>query len=359
MKLRREARSLKAKAVSSLRRGVSAYNSYDEDGRTTTVLLHLQHACEMLIKAALVQRNVAVFDRKSGRSLGFEKCVNLARQHCPIPEGAAGVMRAIASLRDAEQHWLLVVEEDILYLHIRALVTAIDDILKEVFEDALSAHLPDRVLPVSTTPPRNIDFLIDREFAKIAELLTPGRRQRDEARGRIRTLLAMESHVVDEVAVSEKDISRIERAIRGGKAVGEVFPRLSTVMTETAGEGISIMVHFAKKRGAPVRFVAGDDPEEAGAVRELDLQRRFHMQAAELAKRVGLTQPKAAALRQHLKIDDDRQCTHTFEFGKTRIRSYSDTAVQWMTEALEEEPINEIWKAYQTRHRAKRHRNVS
>ena len=126
MKLRREAKSLKAKALSSLRRGLSIYNGYEEDGRLTSVLLHLQHGCEMLMKAALMQRKVAVFDRKSGRSLGFEKCVNLARQHCGMSEGASGVMRTINSFRDAEQHWLLVLEEDILYLHIRALVTAID-----------------------------------------------------------------------------------------------------------------------------------------------------------------------------------------------------------------------------------------
>ena len=63
-------------------------------------------------------------------------------------------------------------------------------------------------------------------------------------------MLAMESHVVDEVAVSEKDISRIERAIRGGKTVDDVFPRLSTVATDTAGEGLSVTVHFTKKQGA-------------------------------------------------------------------------------------------------------------
>ncbi len=35
----------------------------------------------------------------------------------------------------------------------------------------------------------------------------------------------MESHIVDEVAVSEKDITRIEKAVRAGKAAEQVFPR--------------------------------------------------------------------------------------------------------------------------------------
>jgi hypothetical protein len=248
MKLRREAKTLKSKALSSLRRGLSAYNGYDEDGRMTTVLLHLQHACEMILKAALIQKKLSIFDAKSGRSFGFEKCTNLARQYCGLSEEAAGVMRAVDSLRDAEQHWIIFAEEEVIYLHIRALITAIDELLKGVFADSLSNNLPGRTLPVSTVPPRSIDFLVDGEYKRISELLKPGRRARDEARGRIRTLLALESHVVDEVAVSEKDIDRIERAIRGGKQIEEIFPRLSTIGTETTGEGVNIVVHFTMKK---------------------------------------------------------------------------------------------------------------
>lgn len=196
MKLRREARNLKQKALSSLRRGLSAFNGYDNDGRITTVLLHLQHACEMLLKAALVQSRTTIFDA-SGRTFSLEKCANLAKQHCGITDGEAGLMRAIDSLRNAEQHWFLWIDEDVLYLHCRALVTAVDEILKRRFDDSLADHLPARVLPVSTQAPRDIDFIVDREFTKIGELLTPGRRARDEARGRIRALLAMEAHVVD------------------------------------------------------------------------------------------------------------------------------------------------------------------
>jgi hypothetical protein len=61
VKLRREARNLKQKAVSSLRRGLVAFNSYDADGRITAVLLHFQHCCEMLVKSALIQQRVNIF----------------------------------------------------------------------------------------------------------------------------------------------------------------------------------------------------------------------------------------------------------------------------------------------------------
>lgn len=344
MKLRRDAKTLKLKSLCSLRRGLSAFNSYEEDGRITAILLHLQHTCEMLIKAALLQKGANIFDKKSGRSLSFEKCINLARQNCGLSESSAGTMRAIDSLRDAEQHWIVVVEEDILYLHARALVTAVDEVLKSVFNDDLSSHLPTRVLPVSLIPPQKIDYLLDREYKKIGGLLTPGRRARDEARGRIRALLAMESHAVDEVAVSEKDINRIERAIKSGKGAGTVFPRLVTINTEITGVGINVTVHFTKKKGAPVKFVSGDDTEEAGAIREIDLQKKYHLQRKELAKTVGLTTPKAAMLRSHLKIDGDRGCSHTFEFGSQRIFCYSDNAVRKIEDWLGKNNIEDLWR---------------
>lgn len=73
MKLRREARTLKAKALCSLRRTVTAFNACDDDGRTTCVLLHMQHAAEMLLKAVLVQKRVAVFDPNKRTSIGLRK----------------------------------------------------------------------------------------------------------------------------------------------------------------------------------------------------------------------------------------------------------------------------------------------
>jgi hypothetical protein len=85
----------------------------------------------------------------------------------------------------------------VLYLHARGFITTFDDLLKRTLDDALANHLPARVLPVSTQPPRGFDLLVDREFNQVKGLLQPGKRHRDEARGRIRTLLAMESHVAE------------------------------------------------------------------------------------------------------------------------------------------------------------------
>jgi hypothetical protein len=165
VKLRSSARILKRKAVSSLRVSVGAFNRVSDEGRATTVLLHLQHAFEMLLKSALNHKRVPVFDKKTGRSIGFESAIHQAQQTdgIKLTEEEAGTLRAIDAMRDDEQHWYNEVDEGILYVHARAAITLFDDLLQRVFNEHLAEHLPLRVLPLSTEAPQDFDFLVDRE----------------------------------------------------------------------------------------------------------------------------------------------------------------------------------------------------
>lgn len=350
MKLMRDARTLKEKAVASLKIAMSTFNSYEEDGRITSVLLHLQHACEMLLKAVLVQGKAPVFDKATGKSLGFERCLRLCQSDHGLKPEEAGIMRAVDAMRDASQHWFIFVSEDLLYMHTRAVILAFDEYLKRALDADLHTHIPPRVLPVSTKPPGDFEFLIDKEYTLIAELLRPGKRQRNEARARIRALLAMEALTTDQVEISQKDIDRIEKAVKAGAEIGKVFPRLITVSTETSGEGVTLKVRFSKKEGAPVRYISGDDLEEAAAVREVDIRKKFHMRAANLAKALKLTEPKSKALRWHLGIDDDKDCLHIFEFGKTTFPCFSDNARNRMRQAIDEGiDLEAVWQSYRLR----------
>lgn len=81
MKLVRDARTLKTKAIESLRAAMTAFNSYDDSGRVTTVLMNSQHACEMLLKAVLVQGKGKVFDKSTGRAISFDRCLGLCSAH--------------------------------------------------------------------------------------------------------------------------------------------------------------------------------------------------------------------------------------------------------------------------------------
>jgi hypothetical protein len=334
----------------SLITATEAFNSPHDDGRTTRVLLHLQHCFEMLLKAALLQTGVSVFDRKTGRSIGFETCVNLAmaNEKIKLSDTDSGTLRAIDAMRDDEQHWFNEVSEQLLYLHARAGVTLFDDLLRRVFDDSLAAYLPVRVLPVTSDPPQDLAMVLDDEYSQIASLLRPGRRARPQARARIRTLLAMEAHVEPDAHVSSKDVDRVEQGIRAGNVRDQVFPKLKDIATSIDGGGVTVEVHFTKTHGAPVRYVA-DLSIPAAAVREVDLQRKYHRSAAELAAAVGLTGPRSHALRRHLGIDNDESYYHDFIFGAQRHRCYSDNAYTTMREAEKSLDMNTIWEAHRSR----------
>jgi hypothetical protein len=347
MKLRQQMRVLKRKALASFIAAAEAFNSPRDDGRVTKVLLHLQHAFEMLLKAALVQARKPVFDQATGRSIGFERCIGLAMSDdvIKLSEADAGTLRAIDAMRDDEQHWFNEVSEQILYLHVRAGVTLFDEILQRVFGERLNALFPERVLPVSADPPKDLALLLDDEYRQIRELLRPGRRAAHDARARIRTLLAMEAHVEPETRVSDRDVDRVERGIRNGDPRETVFPRLSDLATTVDGDGLTITVHFTKKDGAPVRYAA-DDSIPAAAVRQIDLQNKYRRSPAELALDLGLSGPRAVALRRHLGIDDDKSCRHDFQFGSQRHPRYSDNAFTIMRNALQDLDLGAIWEAH-------------
>ncbi len=348
VKLRASARILKRKAVSSFKRSVSAFNSVDEDGRVTTVLLHAQHAFEMLLKAALNQKRVNVFDKSTGRSIGFEQAIRQAVQTTGIKliEEEAGTLRTIDALRDDEQHWYNDVDEALLYIHLRAAVTLFDDLLQRVFGEHLADHLPRRVLPVSTEPPQDFQVLVDAEYSKVRELLKPGRRAGAEARARIRTLLAMEAHTEPDTKVSDKDVTRVETGIREGKERTQVFPRLGKVGASVNGEGLDVQVRFVKHENAlPVKFT-NDEEVDAAAIRTVDQQKKYHRSAFELADALGVSRPRATALRNHLGIDKDPNLCHTFTFASQKHVRFSDQAFVKMKAAKETLDMDVIWTVH-------------
>jgi hypothetical protein len=292
-----------------------------------------------------------VFDKKSGRSIGFEAAINQSSQLAgfKLTHDESGTLRAIDALRDDEQHWFNDVSEGLLYLHARAAVTLFDELLFRAFRQRLADHLPNRVLPVSTEAPQDILALVDSEYANIAELLKPGRRARGEARAKIRTLLALEAHVDGDTKVSDSDVNRVEKGIKAGKTRQQVFPKLSPLSAEISGEGLTVKVKIVKQVDAlPVRLVRDGDGDvvDAAAVREVDLQKKFHWSPFDLADKLKISRPRATALREHLGIDKDTDCLHVFEFGSQKHPRYSDNALTRMRESTANLDMDAIWKSH-------------
>lgn len=102
-----------------------------------------------------------------------------------------------------------------------------------------------------------------------------------------------------------------------------------------------------------MRFIPADDPREAAAVREIDLQRRYPHSRKTLADLIGLSQPRAAALRSDLAIDPDEACHHVFAFGQSTHHRYSAEALKRMREAIAEGiDLERIWEEHRPRRRS-------
>lgn len=346
MKLRQSSRILKDKAVASVRASVVAFNGLDDHGRVTNVLLRMQHAFEMLLKSALDQQGASVFDKKTGKSIGLEKALNLAQgnQKIKLTSDEAGLIRTIDAMRDEEQHWYAIVDESILYMHIRAGVTLFDDLLLRVFDERLGDHIPRRVLPIGAEPPREFQLLVDEEFERIRQLLKPGRRRGAQARAHIRTLLAMEAHTDPDTAVSDKDVTRVLNGISKGKTREQVFPKLGGVSAMLSGEGVELEVRFVRSGGMPVTYVS--DGADASAIRVVDLHKKYYMTATELAAKLGVTSPRATAIRRHIGADTNTDMSNVFYMGNVRYLGYSDNAYKAMSDAKNGLNMEEIWAAH-------------
>lgn len=82
---------------------------------------------------------------------------------------------------------------------------------------------------------------------------------------------------------------------------------------------------------------------DAAAVRTVDLQKKYRRSAFDMADNLGLTRPRAHALRVHLGIDDDPNLTQTFHFGSQHLVRYSDNAFNELERALESVDMDAIW----------------
>lgn len=70
------------------------------------------------------------------------------------------------------------------------------------------------------------------------------------------------------------------------------------------------------------------------------------MSPSALADKLGLSRPRATALRRYLGIDDDGDCLHAFTFGSQKHPRYSDNALRRMEEALETVDMGEVWREH-------------
>ncbi|HOF67767.1 MAG TPA: hypothetical protein PLX54_08005 [Candidatus Fermentibacter daniensis] len=347
--MKREANLLLEKASDSLVLAIELFNRPNDRGRVSSTLIQLDHAFEMLMKAAIVHRGGRIREKRAKETIGFDACVRRSLSDGKIKylsEEQALVVQTINGLRDAAQHHLLDISEGQLYVHVQSGVTLFRDLLKSVFDQDLACHLPERVLPVSTSPPTDLATLFDSEVKEIEKLLQPGRRRRLEALARLRPLAILDATIRGEKGQpSDSDLQRIGDQFSHGKAWADVFQGAAAVEIAADGAGPSLSLRLSKKEGIPIQLVAEGTPGAAVVavkrVNELDF---YSLGAKQLAEKVGLTMPKVVAVVDHLGLREDEEYYKEFRIGSQTHKRYSPKSIVRIKEALKLENLTDIWE---------------
>jgi hypothetical protein len=361
--LRREVRRLKAKAVESLVLSIELFNRPHAGGRVVGVLLHADHAFEMLLKAVIRHRGGEIREPDQAHTIGFRiclsRCLTTAGIKCLTPEQAV-TLQALNGWRDAAQHYLLELSEQELYLASQGAVTLFDDILTDVFGESLRSHVPERVLPVSTSPPHDIDLLLDEEFTVISELVRPGSRRLSDARARLRPVAILDAATAgSDHQPTEKELDAHIRSLRGGSGWRELFPGVAAIQLDTSGSGLTYSLRLTKKEGVPIHTVReGDAATAVVAVRRVSELGFYQFGFKDLALRLAdlITPNKLQAAIKHFRLREDERFFTEFTVGRSRFGRYSQDGLRYLRDELRKVDIDAIWASELAARRAKRRR---
>ena len=134
-------------------------------------------------------------------------------------------------------------------------VTLFADLLKSVFSETLSDPMPNRVLPVSTRPPRDLHAIVKAEFDDVKDLVAPGSRKHLEARAKLRAIAVVEASLNGvRSQPGEIELEKVVTRIKEGNSWQQLFPGVASLglTTETTGT-IGVAIRLTKKEGDRLR----------------------------------------------------------------------------------------------------------
>jgi hypothetical protein len=349
--MKRETRLLFDKAVDSLILSIEHFNRPWDRGREEVVLILLDRSFELLLKAAIVHKGGKIRDSRAKETIGHDKCVRKCLTEAPVKcltEDQALTIQIVNSLRDAAQHYLLEISEQQLYLYAQAGVTLFASLLASVFESKLTDFLPERVLPISTSPPRELDTLMSAEFAELKRMVAPGSRKRLLARARVRALAIVEASLQGERSQPSKgELDRVLKAVADNKSWRDVFPGVATLNLDTSGTGLSVSLKITKSEGEPITLVPEGTPgATVVAVKRVNELDYYSLGLQQLSEKLGITRPRALALVKHAKIQNDIELYKEIKLGKVTYKRYSAKAVEVLKASLVEVNMDEVWQRH-------------
>lgn len=346
--MKKEVRQLRQKAINALVLSIDHFNRPWDRGRTEAVLIFLDHSFEMLLKSAIRQKGGKIRKAREKQTIGFDVCVRKGLTDGGLrflTDEQALTLQTINGQRDAAQHYLVDMSEHQLYFYAQAGVTLFRSIHDEIFDEKLLLELPERVLPISTTAPRDLAALFDKEIEEIKDLLAPGTRKKMDAVAKARSLAVLESTVNgDYEQPSDRELEKVCKRLADGEAWPSVFPGVASINITAEGDGPTLSLRLTKNEGTPVQLLKeGEGAGAVVAVRRVDELGYYSLGAKDLAKKVGLTPPKSRAVVDHLGLRKDPDCFKEFKISGVIHARYSPEAIKRIKDALKAESIDDIW----------------
>ncbi len=349
--MRKEVRQLREKAVNALVLSIDHFNRPWDRGRIEAVLIMLDHSFEMLLKAAIRHKSGKIRKPREKQTIGFDACVRKGLTDASLKfltEEQALTLQTINGQRDAAQHYLIDMSEHQLYFYAQAGVTLFRDIHDDVFEQKLIVELPERVLPISTTAPKDLVALFEKEIEDIKSLLAPGTRRQMDAVARARSLAVLESSVNGNYEQpSDHELKKICKRLADGEPWTSIFPGVASINITAEGDGPTLSLRLTKKEGVPVTLLKeGEGVGGVLAVRRVNELDFYSLSPTDLAKKVGLTLPKCRAVVDHLNLRRNPDFFKEIKIGKVKYPRYSPKAIKEVQEAVKQKSLDDIWAEY-------------
>ena len=173
----------------------------------------------------------------------------------------------------------------------------------------LTDFMPQRVLPIATLAPLDIDTLFRFETIEIKKLLLPKSRKGQEAFSRLRPLCILDAVLKGEknTQPSEKEISAVADKIKNGESWTDIFKGVSAISIDKDGDGPSISLKISKKADVEIQLVRDDPNAAVVAVKRVNELDYYNLGLKQLVTNIKViypfvTGPKLLKLINHLNL---------------------------------------------------------
>jgi hypothetical protein len=340
--VRKEAKTLHGKAVDSLVIAVDHFNRAWDRGRTEAVLIMLDRAFELLLKAIIIHKGGDIRNgAREGTTIGFDQCLRRCLSDVNLKclnEDEVVALQSMNALRDAAQHHMIEVSEEHLYVYAQSGITLFARLVQEILGKPLRDEIPHRILPVCAKPPSDLGALFDVEFADIKRMVTPGNRKRLDAKAKLRSLAVLQASLDGRRSQpTEDELDKIVKRINAGEDWRAIFPGVSTLTIKQEATGPGLSIRITKNQGDSVHLVKEGDPNATVVavkrVNELDF---YSLGAKDMAEKLSITQHKMLWVMKREKLADSLDNHKVIKVGGTSHKRYSALCLKTLRELLDD-----------------------